>query len=119
MSFDGYIRVETGTEPVRVTLDGVTIAESASPRLLHEGNLPTRYYLPRTDVRMDLLEHSDTTTHCPYKGDAEYWSARVGDRVHADIAWSYGDPIPESAEITGLVAFPQERVDLYVAGVRQ
>lgn len=116
---DAHIRVEAGDKPVRVELDGVTLAESANPQLLFEGSLPTRYYLPSDDVRLDLLEPSDTVTHCPYKGDAEYWSARVGDQLHTDIAWSYRDPIPESARIAGLVAFPQERVDLYVDGTRQ
>ena len=65
---------------VRVEVDGVTVAESAKPTLLFETGLPTRYYLPKTHVRMDLLTPTDTETHCPYKGQAEYWSVDIGRR---------------------------------------
>lgn len=104
---------------VRVEVDGVTVAESGSPRLLFETGLPVRYYLPKTHVRMDLLEHTDTSTGCPYKGTAEYWSARVGDTVHKDIVWGYRTPLPESREIAGFVSFYNEKVDIYVDGVLQ
>ncbi|MDI2130412.1 DUF427 domain-containing protein [Yinghuangia seranimata] len=114
----GRIRVEVGAQRVRVEVGGVVVAESGSPRVLFETGLPARYYLPKGDVRMELLEGTDTSTHCPYKGDAEYWSVRVGDRVYADVAWSYPEPITEeSAGIAGLVAF--WNVDLYVDGVLQ
>ncbi|WP_026361616.1 DUF427 domain-containing protein [Amycolatopsis nigrescens] len=104
---------------VRIELDGVTVAESTSPRLLFETGLPTRYYLPKTDVRLDLLEPSDTVTRCPYKGEAEYWSVRTGEEVHTDIAWYYRLPTPESQKIAGLVCFLDERVDVYLDGVKQ
>jgi uncharacterized protein (DUF427 family) len=55
-----------------------------------------RYYLPKTHVRMDLLAPTDTVTHCPYKGQAEYWSVRRGDNVHADLAWTYRTPPPRA-----------------------
>jgi uncharacterized protein (DUF427 family) len=104
---------------VRVEVDGVTIAESTSPRILFETNLPARYYLPRTHVHLDLLGHTDKVSHCPYKGQAEYWSVRADDQVHEDLAWSYATPVPESERIAGLIAFYNERVDLYVDGVLQ
>ncbi|MFC4912232.1 DUF427 domain-containing protein [Actinomadura gamaensis] len=104
---------------VRVEVDGVTVAESGSPRMLFETGLPVRYYLPKTHVRMDLLEHTDTSTGCPYKGTAEYWSVRIGDAVHKDFAWSYPTPLPESRDIAGLISFYNERVDIYVDGVLQ
>ncbi|MEU6641372.1 DUF427 domain-containing protein [Saccharomonospora sp. NPDC046836] len=104
---------------VRIEVNGVTVADSHSPRLLFETNLPTRYYLPKTDVRQDLLEPSDRVTHCPYKGQAEYWSVRAGDELVPDIVWSYRMPVPESERIAGLVAFFDERVDVYVDGVLQ
>ncbi|MFC5186981.1 DUF427 domain-containing protein [Actinomadura harenae] len=104
---------------VRVEVDGVTVAESGSPRMLFETGLPVRYYLPKTHVRMDLLEHTDTATGCPYKGTAEYWSVRVGDTVHKDFAWSYPTPLPESRDIAGFVSFYNEKVDVYVDGVLQ
>ncbi|PRX47884.1 uncharacterized protein (DUF427 family) [Prauserella shujinwangii] len=116
-----YTRVDIlpSSRHVRIEVGGVTVAESARPWLLFETGLPTRYYLPKTDVRLDLLEPSDTVTHCPYKGRAEYWSVRVGDEVLPDLVWSYRTPLPESARIAGLVAFADERVDTYVDGVRQ
>jgi len=116
-----YTRVDIlpSSRHVRVEVDGTTIAESPSPRLLFETGLPVRYYLPRTHVRMDLLASTDSVTHCPYKGEAEWFSVRAGDTVHEDLAWSYPTPLPESQNIAGLIAFFNERVDIYVDGVRQ
>jgi uncharacterized protein (DUF427 family) len=104
---------------VRVELDGVVLAESARPHALFETSLPTRWYLPADDVRDEALEPSDTVTSCPYKGTARYWSARVGDGLRRDVAWSYPDPIPECPRVAGLVCFFNERVDLVVDGERQ
>jgi uncharacterized protein (DUF427 family) len=116
---DPYTRVDIlpSSRHVRVEVDGATIAESASPRLLFETGLPARYYFPKTHVRLELLAPSDTVSHCPYKGQAEYWSVRAGEKVHADLAWSYKTPLPESQKIAGLVAFYNEKVDIYVDGV--
>jgi uncharacterized protein (DUF427 family) len=116
-----YTRVDilASSRHVRVEVDGETIAESTSPRLLFETGLPVRYYLPKTHVRMDLLVPTQTESHCPYKGQAEWWSVRAGDRVHEDLAWSYRMPLPESQKITGLVAFYNEKVDIYVDGELQ
>ena len=118
---DPYTRVDIlpSSRHVRVEVDGLTVAESASPRLLFETGLPVRYYLPKTHVRMDLLTPSDTVTHCPYKGQAEYWSVRVGDSLQEDLAWGYRTPLPESQKIAGLISFYNEKVDIYVDGVRQ
>src|SRR5436190_7476890 len=81
---DPYTRVEIlpSSRHVRVEVDGTTVAESTSPRLLFETGLPVRYYLPRTHVRLDLLAPTGSESHCPYKGRAEWWSVRAGDRVH-------------------------------------
>jgi uncharacterized protein (DUF427 family) len=118
---DPYTRVDIlpSSRHVRVEVDGVTIAESASPRLLFETGLPTRYYLPKTHVRMDRLVPTDSVSHCPYKGKAEWWSVKSGENVHEDLAWSYPTPLRESQEIAGLVAFYNEKVDIYVDGVLQ
>jgi uncharacterized protein (DUF427 family) len=118
---DPYTRVDVlpSSRHVRVELDGVTIAESTSPRLLFETGLPVRYYLPKPHVRMDLLKPTDTVSHCPYKGQAEWWSVRVSDTVHEDLAWSYRTPLPESQKIAGLIAFYNEKLDIYVDGARQ
>jgi uncharacterized protein (DUF427 family) len=118
---DPYARVDIlpSSRHVRVEVDGVTVAESSSPRLLFETGLPVRYYLPKTHVRMELLEHTDTVTHCPYKGSAEYWSVRAGENSHTDLMWGYRTPVPESQKIAGLVTFYNEKVDIYLDGVLQ
>jgi len=104
---------------VQVEVDGVVLASSTRPHAVFETHLPTRWYLPLEDVRTDLLVPSATVTRCPYKGTASYWSVRVGDVVHDDLAWTYADPIPECPRIKGLVAFYDERVDVVLDGVRQ
>jgi uncharacterized protein (DUF427 family) len=118
---DPYTRVDilASSRRVRVLLDGLVLADSTSPRLLFETGLPTRYYLPRTHVRMDLLERSQTVTHCPYKGRADTWSVRVGETLHEDLAWSYPAPLPESQKVAGLIAFYDEKLDIEVDGVLQ
>jgi uncharacterized protein (DUF427 family) len=118
---DPYTRVDVlrSSRHVRIEVDGTTVAASGSPTLLFETGLPVRYYLPRPHVRMELLTPRDTVSHCPYKGQAEYWSVRSGQRVYDDLAWSYRSPFPESQKIAGLIAFFDERVDVVVDGVRQ
>jgi uncharacterized protein (DUF427 family) len=102
---------------VRVEADGVLLAESTRPLLLFETALPVRYYLPPEDVRAQLLP-STTASTCPYKGVAVWWSARSGDRVLDDVAWSYPAPVPENPRIAGRICFRNERVDLVVDGER-
>jgi uncharacterized protein (DUF427 family) len=118
---DPYKRVDilASGRHVEVIVDGVKVADSHQPRLLFETGLPTRYYLPQTDLRPDLLRPSSTTTRCPYKGTAEYWSVEVNGIVHDDLVWVYRTPTLESAKIAGLACFFNERVDLYVDGVLQ
>ena len=102
---------------VRVEADGVLLAESMHGRALFETGLPVRWYLPKVDVRMDLLTPTGTTSGCPYKGTAQYWSARVGDRVIEDAVWSYPTPLPESERIAGLVSFYPDKVQVSIDGV--
>jgi uncharacterized protein (DUF427 family) len=118
---DPYKRVDIieSSRHVRVVVEGHTIAESRRPFVLFETHLPTRYYLPPDDVRMDLLTPSPLITRCPYKGTASYWSLRVGGREWPDIVWSYPDPIPENPKIRGLMCFFNEQVDLYIDGELQ
>jgi uncharacterized protein (DUF427 family) len=116
-----YTRVDIlgSSRTVRVELDGVTVAESSQPRILFETGLPPRYYLPLSDVRRDLLRRSDAQTRCPYKGTASYWSVETPTRLHRDVVWIYRTPLPESQKVAGLACFYNERVDLYVDGVKQ
>jgi uncharacterized protein (DUF427 family) len=111
---DPYTRVDIlpSSRLIRVELDGEVIAESGRPHLLFETGLPVRYYLPRVDVRLELLEPSDTVTHCPYKGQAQYWSVRLGETLYEDIIWSYPTPLPESVRIAGLMGFYDDRVNI-------
>lgn len=117
---DPYHRVDVlnSSRHVRVSIGGELVAETHRPRLLFETSLPVRFYIPMLDVRMDLLEPTDTITRCPYKGVASYWSVRAGPKVHPDLAWSYKFPIPECPKIENLIAFFNERVDLDVDGER-
>jgi len=115
-----YTRVDSlrSTRTVRVESHGVVLAESSSPVLCFETGLPTRYYLNRTDVDFTHLVPSDTETSCPYKGRTTgYWSAVVDGRTHPDIAWAYDFPVLDLQPIAGLVAFYNEKVDIFVDGV--
>ena len=120
---DPYHRVDVlnSSRHIKVVVEGVTVAETRRPRLLFETGLPTRYYIPKADVRMDLLEPTDTSTQCPYKGKAVYWSVRVGDRstVLKDLVWSYPFPIPECPKIENLLSFYNETVSIIVDGEEQ
>lgn len=108
-----YHRVDAvpSSRRIEVRLDGVQLADSRTPVLLFETGSPTRYYLPRTDVHMELLEPTDTVTRCPYKGVAHTFGARIVDKFHADYAWSYAAPIPACANIENLICFYNEVVD--------
>jgi uncharacterized protein (DUF427 family) len=112
------VDVAPSSRHVRVEVDGELLAESTRPLLLFETALPVRYYLPPEDVRGELVP-SATASTCPYKGVASWWSARVGDRLLEDLAWSYPTPVPENPRIAGLICFRNERVDLVVDGERQ
>jgi uncharacterized protein (DUF427 family) len=110
------VDVRRSSRHVLLSLDGVRLAESHRPTLVFETMLPVRCYLPREDV-VAPLRPSHTRTECAYKGVASYWSPEVGGRVVPDLAWSYEDPLPDAAQVTGLVSFFDERVDLEVDGV--
>ncbi len=118
---DPHKRVDvlTSSRHVQVVIGGEIVAETRRPHLLFETALPTRYYIPREDVRMELLERSGLTTRCPYKGLANYWSWTLGDATERNVVWSYAEPIAECPKIKGLLCFFNERVDLYVDGVLQ
>jgi uncharacterized protein (DUF427 family) len=101
----------------------VALADSHAPVLLFETSLPTRFYLPVADVNWDVLEATELTTDCPYKGTARYWSIRAGaaasTSVPPNIAWSYPDPLGSVAVIRDLVCFYNEAVDIFVDGIQQ
>lgn len=93
---------------VLVSHEGTVLADTHRPVVLKEGKLPTRYYVPRADVRMELLTPSETSSHCPFKGDASYWSAEGV----PDAAWCYEAPIAGAEPIAGLICFYGEKVTI-------
>ena len=98
----------------------VVLADTTSARALYETGLPVRWYIPRADVRTELLETSETVTHCAYKGTPVHWSARLAGAVSPDVAWTYSGEVHREAEdVRDYVAFYNERVDVDVDGVRQ
>jgi uncharacterized protein (DUF427 family) len=112
---DPFHRIDIvhGSRHVVVEADGRTLADSHAPTLLFEPPLPVRYYLPPADVATDLLERSDTSSTCAYKGNASYWALDG-----RDVAWFYQEPLREAAEVTGRIAFFNERVDITIDGDR-
>lgn len=96
--------------PVTITAGKTELAHSSDAVVLSENGYPSRLYFPIKDVNMDVLQVTDTSTHCPYKGQAEYFSAATSDGELKDIAWVYNDPIDESSEIAGLIAFYEEKL---------
>lgn len=94
---------------VRVRIAELVVAESSRATLLLERGFPPRWYLPRQDVRLDLLRRSSTTTICPFKGQATYWSCDPAGPAGRDVAWSYEDPVAPMAPIKGLICFWDER----------
>jgi uncharacterized protein (DUF427 family) len=119
---DPYHRVDVlhSSRHVKVVVGGVVVAETNRPSLLFETGLPTRYYIPKVDTRLDLLTPTNASTRCPYKGKASYWSVNVAGKEFKDIVWSYPAPIPECPKIENLLCFYDEKVDaVYVDGELQ
>jgi uncharacterized protein (DUF427 family) len=109
-----YHRIDSlrATRRLRVVAGGVTIVDTAETLAVFETSLEPRLYVHPRLVRTDLLEPSTTQTYCPYKGTAGYWHARVGDEVFEDVAWSYEDPLPESAPLGGFLSFDPARISV-------
>ena len=114
-----YVRVDSlrSHRHIRVELDGVVLGETHSPVLLFETGLPMRFYIDRTDIEFSRLDPSKTESLCPYKGvTSAYWTFRNGDAVYPDIAWAYNYPLREVAPIAGMIAFYNEKLDIFVDG---
>jgi uncharacterized protein (DUF427 family) len=118
---DPHKRVETlaSSRHVEVSIDGVVVASSDRPVMLLETDLPTRYYLPIEDVRLDLLVPTDNVSHCPYKGTTSGYWTWPGPPEVANVAWSYSHPFPAVGAVAGRVAFYDEVVDVAIDGVRR
>jgi uncharacterized protein (DUF427 family) len=104
---------------IEVRVSGQKLAESDRAMRLEETGLPPRYYIPREDVRTELLRPTARKTTCPFKGQASYWSAQVGDELYKNLVWSYERPIPRARRIAGLMCFYNERVQLIISEQHQ
>ncbi len=111
---DPYHRIDVrpSSREVRVRFADEFIAHTRRGLFLFETGLPTRFYIPPGDIRMEFLTASRRSSICPYKGQASYWSVRVGERVAHDAAWAYLEPLPECPRIKGYLCFYPEKVDL-------
>jgi uncharacterized protein (DUF427 family)/class 3 adenylate cyclase len=102
---DYAVSAEKSDRRVRIDVAGVTIADSEHAILYRESRLPPVYYFPRGDVRMDLLRRTRHRSHCPFKGNASYWSLQVGDTKVENCVWSYEKPLDDASAIKGHLAF--------------
>ena len=109
---DHPISIEPQRGRVRVTCNGRVVADTTRALVLRETTLRPVFYIPRDDAEMALFERTAHRTHCPYKGDASYYSIRVGDRLAENAIWSYEQPFPAMAEIAGRLAFYPDRVTI-------
>jgi uncharacterized protein (DUF427 family) len=109
------ITITPAERHIEVSVGGQRLASSDRALRLDETGHSARYYIPREDVRTDLLQPTAHQTVCPFKGQASYWSAQVGGEVYQNLVWSYETPIPGAEQIAGLMCFYNERVDLTVS----
>lgn len=119
MSPGHTVTVTPAARHVEVFVAGERIAASDRALVLDETGLPRRWYLPKDDVRMDLLRPLNLHTTCPFKGEASYWTLEVADQVLDGVAWAYEAPIESVPEIAGHVCFYNDRVDLRLDGVAE
>lgn len=108
---DHPITISPTSERVRVSFNGQVVADTMRALVLKETTYKPIYYIPREDARMELFERTAHSSHCPYKGDAAYYTIKVGERTSENAIWTYDAPFPAMAEIAGHLAFYPNRVD--------
>jgi uncharacterized protein (DUF427 family) len=112
---DHKVREEHMDHRIKVEIDGNIVADSSDVLRVDEDQHPSRYYFPRADVKLDALERSDTTTECPFKGTAHYFSLHVGDKTLDDAVWSYEEPYDEHGALKDRLAFYDDKFgDIHV-----
>ena len=110
---DYRIDLERGPRRVRVVFGGETIADSGRAIVMIEPRHRPVTYFPRADVRMEAMRRTDHGSHCPFKGDASYWTIEAGGRVAENAVWSYEEPLEAVSAIKGYVAFYRDRIDAW------
>ena len=115
MSQGHTISISPSDTHVEVRLDGEVLASTDRALRLDETGLPTRYYIPKDDVRMDLLESTSFHTTCPFKGEASYWTATIAGTRHDGVVWGYEAPIAGAEAIAGHLSFYPDRTDISVS----
>ncbi|WP_369722735.1 DUF427 domain-containing protein [Bradyrhizobium sp. LLZ17] len=113
---DHPITITQNPRRVRVTAGDIVIADSAKALTLKEAKYPAVQYVPREDANMALLERTDRTTHCPYKGEASYYSIKAGGNTLENAIWTYETPFPAMTEISGHLAFYPDKVKIEEVG---
>ncbi|MCG2629601.1 DUF427 domain-containing protein [Bradyrhizobium sp. WYCCWR 13023] len=113
---DHPITITQNPRRVRVTAGDIVIAESTKALTLKEARYPAVQYLPREDANMTLLERTERTTHCPYKGDASYYSIKADGKTLDNAIWTYETPFPAMTEISGHLAFYPDKVKIEEVG---
>jgi len=108
---DYRIDIASAGKSVRIEVNGQTIVDSDKALLMREQNHPPVYYFPQSDVKMVNFQRTDNATHCPFKGDASYWTLTVADRVLENVMWSYETPCDEVSDVKEYVAFYRDRLD--------
>lgn len=113
---DHPITITQNPRRVRVTAGDIVIAETSKALTLKEAKYPAVQYVPREDANMALLERTDRVTHCPYKGDASYYSVKADGKTFDNAIWTYETPFPAMAEISGHLAFYPDKVKIEEVG---
>jgi len=113
---DYQLRYEPCPKRVRVEWNGEWIADSTRAIVLHETRAPPVHYFPAEDVRMECLVRTTHQTHCPFKGNASYWSLKIGDKVAENAVWSYENPYRDAEPIRGYLSFYRSKISALYEG---
>jgi uncharacterized protein (DUF427 family) len=108
---DHPITITPSDKRIRVRFGGRIVADSMRTKTLKESSYPAMHYIPREDADMSAFVRTDHASHCPYKGDAAYYTIKVGDKTAENAIWTYEQPYPAVAEIAGHLCFYANRVD--------
>jgi len=110
------LQIQPAASRMRAAFQGHIIADSDDVMILREGAMAPVAYFPKDDLEMGYFARTERSTHCPFKGDAAYYTVTVGGEVLENVAWTYEDPLPGAVQVAGRVAFYADRVEIYAVG---